>query len=327
MDMSYGMLSASPRIVSSGVSRRLVLSRGRIKKGFVGELARPSVAAKRRIDALAYGVTAAQVAAFLDAESKRDPGVLDRFEDARGRARTDYRPRILKMFEDALEDFMEECLPEADFTPVIDEARGLEERGRFADAASVWRDLSEVIADEIGFGRGCVDGYYSDLFAGAVASMASASRRSPPTERRSHITYLVARRLAKPPESVPYGGSKKSERLAHKAFLNESYTAALRHVCRSRADLKHLHALARGRSPDALLMRAQAMRRLRDPSLGRFLAMHRGRSAELCAEYVGHLHRSGSAGAARAAARGARAFPSSRRLASLARRLGRPARR
>lgn len=295
-------------------------------KGFVREVYRPGVAAKRRIDALAYGVTAGQVAAFLDAESKRDPGVLDRFEDARGRARPDYRPRILKMFEDAFGDFMEECLPEADFSQVTDEARGLEARGRFADAAAVWRDLSEVIADEIGFSDRCVDSYYSDLFAEAVSAMASASRRSPPAERRSHIGYLVARCLAKPPKSVPYGGDKNSERRAHKAVLDVSYAAALRRVCRSRADLEHWHALAVGRGPDALLMRAQAMRRLRDPSLGRFLARHRGRSAELCAEYVGHLHRSGAAGAARAAARGARAFPSSRRLASLARRLGRPRR-
>lgn len=281
---------------------------------------------KSRIASLACGVTEEQVAGFLSEESKRDPGVLDRFDDAKKRATTDYRPQILAIFEDACEDFFEECLPEADFTKISDMARKFESKGNFAEAAAVWRDLSEVVSDEIGFYGGCDQQYYSDLFREAISAMASSSRRSPDPERRSNIAYLTQRCLAKPLVTTPFGWDRWKGTLAAEARLKEIYLAALREMCASKADLEYWLSLTGGRSSANLLMRAHAMRRLRDPTLGKFLTTHRQRSPELYAEYVRHLRRSGADGA-RAARIGTRLFPNSKELEALARRLGRPGKR
>lgn len=284
------------------------------------------VAGKNRVDDLAYGATAEQVAAFLRAERQRDPGVLDRFADARKRARVDYRPRILRIFEAACEDFVEECAPEADFSKITGLARGFESRGNFAEAADVWRDLSEVVCDEIGFCFGCDKEYYSDVFGEAVSALASSSRRSPPGERRSNIEYLATRCLSASPAKEPPRADRWSGRFAYWPNIESLYMSALGRMCASGADLRYWLSLTGGRGAPRLLMRARVMRRLRDPSLGRFLAEHRERSPELYAEHVEHLRRSGASGA-RAARAGARLFPNSARLASMARRLARPARK
>ena len=280
------------------------------------------MASKGRISALACGVTEEQVAGFLSKESKKDPGVLDRFEDAKKRAATDYRPRMLAIFEDACEDFFEECLPEADFSKISAMAREFESKGNFAEAAAVWRDLSEVVCDEIGFYAGCDQDYYSDLFREAISAMASSSRRSPDPERRSSIAYLTRRCLDKPLVKTPFRKDEWKGTLADEAQLAETYMTALRTACASKADLEYWLSLTGGRSPAKLLMRARVMRRLRDPALGKFLTTHRKRSPGLYAEYVGYLRRSGADGA-RAARAGARLFPNSADLEALARRLGR----
>lgn len=287
--------------------------------------ARARAAGRNGVDDLAYGATPEQVAAFLRAERRRDPGVLDRFADARKRARTDYRPRILRIFEDACGDFVEECAPEADFSKITGLARGFESRGSFAEAADVWRDLSEVVCDEIGFCLGCDKEYYSDVFCEAVSALASSSRRSPTDERRSNIAYLAERCLSGSPAKEPPRAGRWSGRFAYWPNVESLYMSALGKMCASEADLRYWLSLTGGRGAAKLLMRARVMRRLRDPSLGRFLAEHRERSPALYAEHVGHLRRSGASGA-RAARAGARLFPRSARLASMARKLGGPAR-
>lgn len=118
---------------------------------------RAPTAAEEAADNASCAATADEVSEFLRAEAARDPDIIDRFKAARWRAQADYRPRVVELFDKAIEDsqvpggFDAESYGHMrlDLSPVLDEARELEERGNPIEAERMYRQLAEVIHDHM----------------------------------------------------------------------------------------------------------------------------------------------------------------------------------
>ena len=127
--------------------------------GAAGRVARrrAATAAEAAADDASYAVTDGEVREFLRAEAARDPDIIDRFKAARGRAETDHRQRIQDMFDRALEvsqmsgycDVESFAQTDLDLSPVLDEARTLERRGNPLEAERLYRNLSEILCDNM----------------------------------------------------------------------------------------------------------------------------------------------------------------------------------
>ena len=275
-------------------------------------------------DAL-YAATGDEVHEFLRSEAERDPGVLDRFKAARRRAVVDHRPRISKIFDDALDDYPDaESFSDldVDLQPVLDEAAYLEKRRYYTEAGRLYRNISEVIGEYMpGFDKW--EGDYKDIHWRCIDGSARCSKADgDPGAWREWISYTVGMFL----DTAKYGG----DQWGHKtSSLDPVYRCALERQCRKKADLEHwLSELkrqsnrgdgARPRSAPVLLMKAYVAGRLAGAAAGeRQLASGYKDSAETCAAYVRRLQKTRLREARKVAAYGARKFPGSRPVQSLA---------
>lgn len=114
-------------------------------------------AAEAAADDASYAATEDEIREFLRAEVARDPDVIGRFKAARWRAQADYRQHIFGLFEKAIEDsqvcggFDAESYGHMnlDLSPVLEEARMLEERGNPIEAERMYRQLAGVINEHM----------------------------------------------------------------------------------------------------------------------------------------------------------------------------------
>lgn len=165
-------------------------------------------------DDASYAATEDEVREFLRAEAARDPAAVDRFRAARGRARTDHRPRISEIFDRAIEDsqggdFDAESYGEMDIdlSPVLDEAGELERRGNPIEAGRLYRHISEVI-DEYMPSFDEWEGEFRDIFhkcnreaercarAGAAAARAAQLAVASEQDADACAEYLLHLRRA-----------------------------------------------------------------------------------------------------------------------------------
>lgn len=284
--------------------------------------------AGKEVDDASYAVTEEEVREFLRSEAGRDPGVVDRFKAARGRATVDHRPRIREIFDDAVnENIHAESFNdmEIDLSPVLDEAASLEERAYHAEAGRLYRNISEVIGEYMpGFDRW--EGDYRDIFGRCVDAAARCARAGGGQDAwREWVSYTVGRFLdAAKYKDDDYGGWKYRT-----SRVDTIYKRSLERECRKKADLEYwLSELGRQsasgngvgpRSAPVLLMKAHVAGRLGGPAgRDRQLASGYKDSAEACAAYARRLRKTSPREARQVAAYGARKFPDSRAVQSLA---------
>ena len=275
-------------------------------------------------DAL-YAATEDEVHEFLRSEAERDPGVIGRFKAARRRAVVDHRPRISKIFDDALDDNPDaESFSDldVDLQPVLDEAASLEKMAYHAEAGRLYRNISEVIGEYMpGFDKW--EGEYKDILCRCVDGSARCAKADGDRDAwREWVSYAVGMFL----DTAKYSGDEHGYRTTR---LDPIYRSALERRCRKKADLEHwLSELTRQsnrgdgagpRSAPVLLMKAYVANRLDGAAAGeRQLASGYKDSAGACAAYVRRLQKTRLREARKVAAYGARRFPGSRPVQSLA---------
>lgn len=183
-----------------------------------------------------------------------------------------------------------------DFSPGLDVARRFEEKGNVKQAATIYRALCEVIAENMDRVDDS-DGHYADEFAASLTGLVNCMngmKRPAPGGKRADVEYLFQKYIEGKPD-----------------YFREHYAWALREICRSRNDLRYWQGLLQPHLPedlpndteivdyylakDLLMMQLDILSSLneRDKMYGLFDKYYR-RDHEFCSLYVTWLDENGN---------------------------------
>ena len=200
---------------------------------------------------------------------------------------------------------------EVDFSYIRDLAGRYMKAGSLIEAATVYRVLSEVIAENME-GVDDSDGYYGGEFSQAMEDFLNCINRAKLShkEKKGHIGYLFGKYIENEPD-----------------YLQEYYDYALREICQSRDDLEEWKRLLKPHLPEDLPEDSQwheyyqakeplgmqlHILDLLDDEKGFYDLIQRwyGKDHEFCLLYASHLEKDGKRReAVRAAEEGLRLFP------------------
>ncbi len=195
----------------------------------------------RRLDAALRGMNVEQLRDFLKKDFSRIKGLRERFMiyatgevEVGGKSVDDYKKEVNAFYDEASEDGNVEYGNEVDYSPFLDLAKRCMEKRNFAEAAKVYRALSEVIAENMDIVDDS-DGYYGERFWEALEGLSSCVNSLRGEDKAGYIDYLFEKFVEKEPD-----------------YFQDAYDEALRRVCVTGEDLGRLGKLLGRRLPSSL---------------------------------------------------------------------------
>ncbi len=186
-----------------------------------------------KVNAVLSQVTVEKLKEFLSAEFEKDPRMRARFliyftGEGEEKSLHDYKGEISGLFRDAASrDLFIDYDRRVDFSDVLDVAERYIDKGNLLEAAKIFQALSEAIAENMDMVDDS-DGYYGGEFDYAVEKLVTCLKEAGLgiEEKRPYIEYLFRRFIDGEPD-----------------YFQESYDHALRQICTSDEDLRHLKHL------------------------------------------------------------------------------------
>ncbi len=278
---------------------------------------------KKRRDSVTGALDAAtgdQIREFLAEEMENNEDLLDRFAAACGIRRAgmrDYRAMAESMYGE-YGGGRYGRVPygdEIDFSKIMGLARAHEGRKDYEEAIRAYRELSEVIAENMDMVDDS-DGYYGACFSDAIHGMVRCVNR-PGAAKEQHITYMFEKFMLKEPD-----------------YFADGYEDALYSTCTDAGDLAHWERLLDPHVPDAIprsdrgwsehfdaarlvMMKITILERTGSRMLPDMLAKHYRAYDDVCISYIAHLRKKDRRAALRVAEEGAEMFPYSKEIKNI----------
>lgn len=253
-----------------------------------------------RVNAVLGQMTLEKLKEFLSAEFEKDPRMRARFliyftGEGEEKSLHDYKRAISLLYRDAAgRNGFIDYDRRVDFSYVLDVAERYIEKRNFLEAAKIFQALSEAIAENMDMVDDS-DGYYGGEFDYAVEKLVTCLNEAElgSEEKRPYIDYLFQKFIEGEPD-----------------YFQENYDHALRQMCTSEEDLRHLENLLEPRLtelPDhernwgeyydaeqGLMMQIFVLDKLgEDEELHGLLERHYRRDGGLCLLFAERLLRDG----------------------------------
>lgn len=186
-----------------------------------------------RVNAVMSQMTMEKLKEFLSAEFEKDPRMRARFliyftGEGEEKSLHDYKKEINQLYHDAASrhGFIDYDR-RVDFSYILDVAERYIEKRNFLEAAKIFQALSEAIAENMDMVDDS-DGYYGGEFDDAMEKLVTCLREAVLgyEEKRRYIDYLFQNFIEGEPD-----------------YFQENYDHALRQMCTSEEDLRHLKNL------------------------------------------------------------------------------------
>lgn len=186
-----------------------------------------------RVNAVLGQMTLEKLKEFLSAEFEKDPRMRARFliyftGEGEEKSLHDYKRAISLLYRDAAgRNGFIDYDRRVDFSYVLDVAERYIEKRNFLEAAKIFQALSEAIAENMDMVDDS-DGYYGGEFDYAVEKLVTCLNEAElgSEEKRPYIDYLFQKFIEGEPD-----------------YFQENYDHALRQMCTSEEDLRHLENL------------------------------------------------------------------------------------
>lgn len=278
---------------------------------------------EKRRDSVTSALDAAtgdQIREFLAEEMENSEGLLDRFTAAYGIRRagmTDYRAMAESMYGEHGGGRYGRVPygAEIDFGKITRLARAHEGRKNYEEAIRAYRELSEVIAENMNMVDDS-DGYYGACFSDAIHGMVECINRRG-AAKEQHITYMFEKFMLKEPD-----------------YFADGYEDALYSVCTDADDLAHWENLLDPHVPDTIprsdkdwsghfdatrlvRMKIAILERTGSRMLPDMLAKHYRGDDDVCISYIAYLRKKDKQAALRVAEEGAEMFPYSEEIKNI----------
>jgi len=196
---------------------------------------------RNTFDGIFSSMSAEQLRDFLKKEFSRNKSLKDRFMIyATGELGTkvksvdDYKKEIVALIDDVSEYGYVEYGNEIDYSSFLDLAQRYIEKRNFSEAAKVYQALSEAIVEHMDMVDDS-DGYYGDIFSEAVEGLSSCINSLESEDKARFISYLFEKFIDKETDD-----------------FQDVYDEALRKVCSTNGELKHLRKLLASHLPSSL---------------------------------------------------------------------------
>ena len=279
----------------AGVCKHIVAVMLHASKNF-RELLKEESSLAACIDDAFDGLSAAQMKGFLVTEMESDEGLRGRFMSRFGRAGSmpprDYRREIDALYGNADCDARRYGVAPG-FYRFFGAAKACEEGGDPAEAARIYREISEAITRNVGVIDN-TDGDNIEDFDNAMRGMTSCTMRqkSGREQRRLYISYLVKQFVGNDSE-----------------YFEDVYCRSIEETCTDRQDLAYWRDALAPALPDAIpdsrrrygphldavrlvQMQLDVLERLEDGSLEDVYRAHYRSSQDICARYIAFLQKS-----------------------------------
>ncbi len=221
----------------------------------------------------------------------------------------DYYPEIQELYETGTDSYgIIEYGNEISYSEFIRLAKSKEKKKDYLEAARIYQDLSEVIADNMGMIDDS-DGYYGDCFVDAIHRMTSCIKLQAPTheQKRTYMSYLFEKYIKNDPD-----------------YFQEHYHGALESICTDKDDYAYWKSLLEPYLPDRMpdesswgrhynavekiLMYIHILEELKDESIDDCLARHYLDDSKICIAYTKRLKKTDPDGAVRVMKEGLKIF-------------------
>ena len=261
------------------------------------------------INSILDRTTIGQLKSFLVPELERDDSLRGRLaaclEEA-GTAPRNYRRGARQQYAHVFDNLF--GFP-TNFDELEKEAGAKEKKGNFAEAALIYREISEAISDGIGMNTD-LEGDHCYFFGRALQKMTSCINRQKleQVQKRQYISYMFEKFANDEPGCDKYG-----------------YDRALKSICTSKSDIAYWRSLLEdalqgkispGRYPDIVdnttrlvMMGTDLLERIGDGSAEGIYLAHYREDVQVCAKYIRYLSKADPGRARQVAAEGAGLFP------------------
>ncbi len=214
-----------------GYCKHIVATLIALSKDYEGIMSR-SESEEERVENALRSMDVALLRDFLRKKFSRDESLKSHFliyatgeVETGGKSVNEYKKEIARLYDDASDDGFIEYENEIDFSSFHELAERYVEKKNFVEAAKVYQALSEVIAENMDIVDDS-DGHYGNRFGEALEGLSSSMKSLEQEGKISYITHLFERFMKSEPD-----------------YFQDNYDDALREVCTSKEDLKHLEEL------------------------------------------------------------------------------------